>query len=66
MRDLSASLLEGVFALFDDGIGCGFVLEPDYGRLLLFNSENPRSNCERGSENGKESHFDRGIGDVEA
>ncbi|KAI6768928.1 hypothetical protein HG531_011117 [Fusarium graminearum] len=63
MCDLAASLLESVFALFDNGIRCGFVLEPDDGRLLLINGEDAGNNCKRSSDKGEESHAYDSAGD---
>lgn len=63
MSDLAASLLESVFALFDDGIGCGLVLEPDNSRLLLINGEDTRNNCKRSGDEGEKSHIESVIGD---
>lgn len=63
MSNLAAGLDESVLALVDDAIRGGLVLEPDDGRLLLFNGEGTWNNRERGSDKRKKSHIESGIGD---
>jgi hypothetical protein len=63
VSNLAAGLDESFLALVDDAIRGGLVLEPNDGRLLLFNSEGTWNNRERGSDERKKSHVESGIGD---
>ena len=63
MSDLAAGLDKSILALVDDVVGSSLVLEPNNSRRLLLNSEDAGNDRKRGSDKGKKSHDDSGIGD---